>query len=259
MLKGTARKPPQVRHLHPDRIRRRRGCPDRSQQERQRFGALDQYRLGPRRDARHLCVGGRIGRAFEPGRYRRARRAPRVPVEQGRPYTVAQIAGAFAASALVYATYREALLRLRRRPAHGRGRYRHCRHSGDVSAAVPVDCRRVRRSGRRTRADGRRPCGHRSKERRRAGLVHRPAGRHAGDRDSASRSVSTPVTPSTRRATSARASSHSSPVGDRTCSRPAAAGGGCPSSRQSSARFSAPGCTTRSSTSTTWRQKPADD
>ena len=71
-----------------------------SQQGRQRLVPGDQHRLGAGRDARHLHRRRRVGRALESGGDGRARRAPRLPVEQGAAvHRWRRSAGAFAASA----------------------------------------------------------------------------------------------------------------------------------------------------------------
>ena len=199
----------------------------------------------------------RLRRAPESGGHRRAGRASRVSRgARSLPYAIAQIAGAFAASALVFATYREALSRVRRRHAHGRGRDGDGGHLRDLSAAVPVDRRRVRRSGgRHDAADGRRARRDRSKERRRRRRGSPARWSACSWSRSASRLASTPATRSTRRAISGRACSRSWRAGDRACSPPAAAGGGCRSWRRSSAPSSARGSMTRSSTSITSRPR----
>ena len=88
------------------------------------------------------------------------------------------------------------------------GRDGHRRHLRHLPAAVPVDRRRIRRSGRRHRAaDGRRAGGHRPAERRAAGVAAPAARRRCWSWPSAWRSASTPATRSTRRAISVRACS----------------------------------------------------
>ena len=57
--------------------------PGRAVRGGQRRLPLDQPRVGTRRDDGGVRVGGRLGRAPEPGRHGRAGRAPRLPVGQG--------------------------------------------------------------------------------------------------------------------------------------------------------------------------------
>ncbi len=174
------------------------------------------------------------------------------------PYSIAQIAGAFAASALVFATYREALSAFDGGMRMVEGATATAGIFATYPQPYPVDRRRLRRpGGRHDAADGRRAGGHRSKERRRRRPGSPARSSACSSSRSASRSASTPATRSTRRATSVRACSRSWRAGARACSPPAADGGGCRSSRRSSARFSARGCMTRSSTSITSRPRPA--
>ena len=70
------------------------------------------------------------------------------------PFIVAQTAGAFVASAIVFTTYHEALDALRWRRAAGDGGHGHGRDLRDVSAAVAVDLRRADRSDCRHGAAG---------------------------------------------------------------------------------------------------------
>ena len=97
----------------------------------------------------------------------------RFPWNKVLPYAVAQIAGAFVASAVVYVTYREALTAFDGGVRQVVGAAGHGRDLGHLPAAVPQHFpRRLRRSGRRHGAARRRHPRHH----RRAQLARRPAG-----------------------------------------------------------------------------------
>ena len=168
-----------------------------------------------------VCVGRRVGCAPQSGRH--ASRSPsgadfpwaKVPV-----YVAAQIAGAFVASAVVFATYRDAFDGLRRRGAADPGRAGHRRHLRHLPAAVPVDRWRPRRSDRRHRAaDGRGAGDHRSANAAPPGWLAPRRSSAGWSWRSASRSASMPATRSTRRATSGRGCSPRWPDGAAACSR----------------------------------------
>ena len=121
------------------------------------------------------AAAGVSGAHLNPAVTRRARRAPRFPVAARCPPTsLAQIAGAFVASAVVFLTYREAFDAFDGGVRQVQGATGHRGHLRHLSAAVSVDRRRVRRSDRRHRAaDGGRAGGHRSAERRPPGVARR--------------------------------------------------------------------------------------
>ena len=175
-----------LRHIHPDRVRRRRRGADGPQQERQRVVPGHQSRLGSGGDARRL----RRRRAC-PARISIRLSRVALAVRRGFPWTkvsayvVAQIAGAFVASAVVFLTYREAFAAFDGGVRQVQGAHGHGGHLRHLSAAVSLDRRRVRRSDRRHRAaDGRRARDQRSTQRRtRRPWLRRSARRPAGRRD----------------------------------------------------------------------------
>ena len=147
------------------------------------------------------------------------------------PYCLAQLAGAFVASIVVYVTYHDALAILRPRCASSVGRPGHGRYLGHVSATVShAGHRRTDRPDRGYgAADAVHLCTQRQTQLRRSRMSHRSWWAPRCWR-SALRLATTLGTPSIPRATSAPVSSHSSPAGALKCSAPGTIGGGCPSS-----------------------------
>ena len=157
---------------------------------------------------------------------------PKVPA-----YIAAQIAGAFVASAVVFLTYREAFaafdggVRQVQGPAGTAGIFATYPQPflSIIGGSGRSDCRHRAADGWRARA-----------QRSTQGMDRRPGCCRRSSAPwwwpSAWRSASTPATRSTRRGISGRACSPRWRVGVAPCSRPATAGGGCPSSARRSAR-----------------------
>ena len=160
------------------------------------------------------------------------------------PYSIAQTAGAFAASALVFATYREALSAF----DGGIRAVEGATATAGIFATYPQPYLSIAGGfvdqvvGTMLLMAGVLAVTDQKNVAPPAWLTAPLVG--GSCRRLAWRSASTPVTRSTRRAISVRGSSRSWPDGDRTSSRPAADGGGCRLLRPSLARFSARSSTT---------------
>ena len=102
VLRGSARRV--LRHVHPDRLRRRRRRAGRAEQGHARARYLSiNIAWGLAVTMGCYVSAGVTGRAPESGGDAGARRAPAVSVGQGAARTrIAQLAGAFVASAVVY-------------------------------------------------------------------------------------------------------------------------------------------------------------